>query len=305
MNETIQQVLAQETIEERHNRKHIDKKIRDAIEDNDMLKPKLEHAENLVEEYLAKAGTYYGSKQKRVQQLDSMNIQDLVMDIHVGIAYFQLPELFTSATAQIAARLKFSDKIEAITTVAELLGVLCGADLFDIIKENKTDSLKLVSKIPLGDALIKFIDRSSFLPPMVCSPLELVHNYSSGYLTHNDSLILGTGNHHDGDLCLDVLNLMNAVPLKLDTEFLSKVEEEPTFELETQEQIEQWLAFKRQSYYFYTLLVQNGNRLWFNHKVDKRGRIYSHGYHLNPQGTAFKKAMLEFADERIVEGVPT
>jgi DNA-directed RNA polymerase len=40
------------------------------------------------------------------------------------------------------------------------------------------------------------------------------------------------------------------------------------------------------------------------HKVDKRGRIYSQGYHVNTQGAAFKKAMIELAKEELIEGVP-
>jgi hypothetical protein len=250
------------------------------------------------------AGTYYDSKMARIAQLQNLDIPALVMDIFVGVAYYLRPELFTSVTAQMAARLKFSDRTEAITTVAELMAVLCQTDAFDIMKEDKMASLKVVSRVSLPDVLIDFIENSQFLPPMVCEPLELTHNYSSGYLTHNDSLILGSGNHHDGDLCLDVLNTLGKVALKLDLDFLCKLEETPTFELDTQDKLDGWKKFLQQSYMFYSLMAQQGNRFYLNHKVDKRGRIYAHGYHINTQGTAFKKAMLEFADEELVGGVP-
>jgi hypothetical protein len=207
-------------------------------------------------------------------------------------------------SAQIACRLKFSDRTEAITTVAELLGVLCRTDAFDIDKPDRMASLTLVSRMNLPVNLVDFIENSQYLPPMVCEPLELTHNFSSGYLTHNDSLILGTGNHHDGDICLDVLNLMNRVALRLDTDFLSTVEEEPTFGLDTQDKEELWADFKRQSYKFYNLMVQCGNKFYLTHKVDKRGRIYAGGYHINTQGTAFKKASIELAHEEIVTGAP-
>ena len=49
-----------------------------------------------------------------------------------AIAWLLRPELFTSVTAQMSARLNFSDRTEAITTVAELLAVLCQTDAFDI-----------------------------------------------------------------------------------------------------------------------------------------------------------------------------
>lgn len=297
--ETVKQIVLQEMIEERYNRKHIDAKIRKFIENNESLLAKVDEGTELVNEWLG--GDYYESKKKRLEQLQNLDIRALVMDIFVGIAHFLKPEHFTSVTAQLAARLKFSDRVDAITTVAELVAVLCQTDAFDINKPSKQASLVLESRMDLPESLVDFILNSEYLPPMVCQPLELTHNFSSGYLTHNDSLILGSGNHHDGDLCLDVLNIMNSVPLKLDTEFLCTVEEEPTFELVTQDQIDQWNAFKQQSYTFYKLMVDCGNRFYFNHKVDKRGRIYASGYHLNTMGTAFKKAMLEFADEELVD----
>ena len=300
--ETIRQIVLQEMNEQRYNRKHIDAKIRAAIEGHADMQAKLKQGVELVEKY--KAGQYYESKMKRIAQLENLDVQAMVLDIFVGIAYSQKPEMFTSVSAQIASRLQFSDRTEAITTVAELLAVLCLTDAFDITKEDKMASLMVISRIPLPENVIRFIENSQYLPPMVCEPLELTHNYSSGYLTHNDSLILGTGNHHDGDICLDVLNLMNKVALKLDTDFLSTVEEGPTFELDNQEKEDLWHAFKRQSYEFYSLMVQQGNHFYLTHKVDKRGRIYAMGYHITTQGTAFKKAQLELVNEEIVTGAP-
>lgn len=300
--ETLRQVVLQEMNEERYNRKHIDTKIRNEIIANPDMVRRLDHGEQLVEKYLA--GEYYESKMRRIAQLENLDVRALVMDIFVGIAYSQKPELFTSVSAQMASRLKFSDKTEAITTVAELMAVLCATDAFDISKEKKLSSLMVVSRIPLSDKLISFIDNSQYLPPMVCEPLELTHNYSSGYLTHNDSLILGNGNHHDGDICLDVLNTMNKVALKLDTEFLCAVEEEPTFELITQDQIDQWKKYRHQCLMFYVLMNDQGNNFYLTHKVDKRGRIYACGFHINTMGTPTKKAMLELAQQELVEGVP-
>jgi hypothetical protein len=302
-NETIGDVFRQEIIEGLYNRKHIDQKIRKEILANPDMLAKVEAGTAALEAWLAQTN-HWESKRKRLTQLSQMNLEELVLDLFTGVAYVLRPALFTSITAQMAARLQFSDRVAAISTVGEVLAVLASTDAFDITKADRNASLKLVSRIPLSERLLGFIERSECLPPMVCAPLELTHNFSSGYLTHNDSLILGSGNHHDGDICLDVLNLMNSVPLCLDTDFLSQVEEEPTFTFEDQDQVEHWQAFKRQSYHFYLTLVEHGNRFYFTHKVDKRGRIYSQGYHLNSQGASFKKAMLEFADQEIVEGVP-
>ena len=299
--ETMREIVLQEMNEMRFNRKHIDAKIREEIKANPDMCDKVAQGVDLLKQYMA--GSYYESKMKRIAQLVNLDLEAMVLDLFTGIAYCLRPELFTSVTAQLASRLKFSDKTEAITTVAEITAVLCATDAFDIEKANKMASLMVVSNIPLSERLVTFIEESQFLPPMVCEPLELTHNYSSGYLTHNDSLILGTGNHHDGDICLDVLNTMNKVALKLDTDFLCKVEEEPTFDLDTQDKLDQWNKFKEQSYRMYSLLASQGNRFHFNHKVDKRGRIYCHGYHVSTQGTSFKKASIEFAKEELVTGI--
>lgn len=297
------QFICQELNEKRFSRKFIDGYIREAIEASDGMQAKIAYGVSLVQEYMAK--DYYASKNARILQLRNMDIEPLVLDIFVGIAYCQREELFTSVTAQMAARLRFSDKTEAITTVAELVAVLCQTDAFDIQKADKMASLMVVSRIPLSAKLVDFIENSTYLPPMVCEPLKLTSNFSSGYLTHNDSLILGNGNDHSGDICLDVLNLMNKVELSLDLDFLCKVEEEPTFELDTQDKKDSWLRFKKQSYRFYSLLQSQGNRFYLTHKCDKRGRIYSSGYHVSTQGTAFKKAAIELAHQELIEGVPT
>jgi hypothetical protein len=289
--------------EENYNRKHIDTKIRAAIEASPEMQAKLEHGIELIYGYLE--GTYYDSKMRRIAQLKNLDVRALVMDVFVGISYSIRPELFTSVTAKMAARLNFSDRSEAITTVAEMVGLLCETDAFDVFKEEKRGSLMAVSCIPLPDKLLHFIEHSQYLPPMVCTPLELTHNHSSGYLTHNDSLILGAGNHHDGDICLDVINTVNKVAFKLDLDFLCKVNEEPTSERDNRDKIDQWDAFLKQSYTFYSLMAQQGNRFYFNNKTDKRGRTYACGYHLNPQGASFKKAQLELAHEELVEGAFT
>ncbi len=295
-------LINQEFNEKRYNRRHIDGYIREAIETSDVMLAKIESGVKLLTNWMAQ--DYYPSKNKRIDQLKGMDIRQLVVDIFVGVAYYQQEELFTSVTAQMAGRLRFSDRVEAITTLAEVMAVLCQTDAFDILKATKMSSLVVVSRIPLKESLLNFIHESQYLPPMVCEPRKLVNNFSSGYLTHQDSLLLGSGNHHDGDLCLDVLNKMNSVPLKLVTELLCKEEEEPTFVLDDASKKQQWAQFKKQSYRFYELMVSQGNRFYLTHKVDKRGRIYSQGYHINTQGSAFKKAMIELADEEIVEGVP-
>lgn len=292
----------QEMIEYQYSKKKIDTRIREEIELNPDMIEKRKFGVQLLEQWLSK--TYYESKNKRLEQVKGMCLDTIVTSVFVGVAYYQREELFTSVSAQLAGRLGFDDKLDSIKIMAEIIAVLCETDAFDINKADRMASLMVQSRIPLSNTLIDAINHSEYLPPMVCKPNKLINNYSSGYLTEVGSLILGKGNHHEGDICLDVLNKMNQVELKLDKDFLSSVEEDPTFEIKTLEQQELWKSFKQQSYRFYTLMFEQGNKFYLTHKVDKRGRIYSCGYHITTQGTSFKKAMIELANEEVVEGVP-
>lgn len=281
-------------------RKHIDGYILDALQTGDMQRA-ISHGVSLLEEWQNQS--YYTSKDKRLDQLGDLDLHELVTKIMQGIAYVQKPELFTSVSAQLASRLQFSDKPEAIATMAEMLAVLCETDMFDIIKESRQASLMIESRIPLSQELLQFIDNTTFQLPMVCSPEYVDHNRKSGYLSYNDSLILGSGNHHEGDLCLDVINLQNNIPLKLNIEFLKEQEMLPNFKIVTPEQREQWEAFKHASHRIWLLIYNQGNKFYLTNKVDKRGRLYSVGYHINTQGNQFQKAMVELDDEEVVEGI--
>ena len=309
-------------IEQKFAHKHVDAKIREEIDQNHDMAVKIREGAERLKNWLE--GDYYSSKNARLIQLKKLDLERLVREIFVGIAQVLVPTLYTSVVAQLAGRMGFDDKRDSIATMGEIIAVLCLTDAFDISKESPQASLTIVSRIPLSEKLVGFILNTRFLPPMLCEPKELRNNRESGYLTFNDSLILGSGNHHEGNICLDVLNRMNQVKLKLDTDFLCKIEEDPNSEFtiekikeaawergevisdhEAMERVEQqkenWKNFKQQSYEFYALIAKCGNTFHLTHKVDKRGRIYSQGYHMNTQGTSFKKAMIEFAEQEIVE----
>lgn len=327
MADNMLQIVRQEEIEHRFNRKLIDGRIREFIENDPEMVSKALYGIQLLEEYRSKT-YHYPSKNERIAQLQGIDLESLVIKLFIGIAYCQTNTLFTSITAQLAGRIGMDDKRDSIVTVSEMLAVLCATDAFDINKEGKFGSLMVISRIPLPTETIECINQSMYLPPMVCEPLELESNYSSGYLSHKDSLILGKGNHHDGDICLDVLNLINKTPLKLDMEFLCELDEDPNSEFtidkvkdaalekgniltdaeaseKLTKQIDNWERFKSQSQQFYLLMHRMGNEFYLTHKVDKRGRIYCSGYHISTQGTAYKKAMVELANEELIEGCPT
>lgn len=317
--------------ERQFNRKHIDKYIRkELFEDPQVnLLAEVDQGVELLRNWMAQE--HFESKAVRLHHLAQLDLTALVTELFVGVCYVQDETPMVNVVGQLASRLGFDDKRDSIQTVAEVLAVLTETDVFDIRKPHPKASLYIVSNVKFSQELTNFINYSCFLPPLVCKPRKLTHNRSSAYYTHNtDSVILGGGhNHHDGNIRLDVLNTRNSVPLSLDVEFLSTVEEEPTNDLNvvSEETLEKyhlkghdlsqweqvdmirkqktnWKRYKEQSYYFYSLMVNQGNRFYLSNAWDKRGRMYVRGYHISPQGTSFKKAMINFADKEQVTGVP-
>lgn len=304
--------------EHRFGRKHIDKSIRRETNASAVIAHKVIHGTALIRAWLAK--DHYPEKTKRLEQIQGLDIPELVSELFVGIAYVQTPELFTSISAQLANRLNLTDKREGIQTVAEILAVLCETDAFDIFKLGRNTSLMLQSRMVLSKQLMTFIEESICLPPMVCEPDILTNNRQSGYLTHNESVILKRHNHHDDEVGLDVINLQNQVPLALNERLIRAFEEPEPVSLHTLENAQllsafdqqtlldakeaDWTFFKEQSLAIYALMVGQGNRFWLTHKVDKRGRLYATGYHINTQGTKFKKAIVELANKETVHGMP-
>lgn len=293
----------QKANEYRFARHHIDRYIRTYVTNDEELAPAISKGVQLVTDWI-NTDHSYESKRVRVSGLRGMDVQQLVLDIIVGSVHCRGLTMFTSFTAQMAGKLGFNDKLDSIKTVAEITAVLCETDLFDLEKNDKFDSWKIISNVGLSLQLEEYIKNCTFLPPLVVQPKTLRHNKDTPYLTiANESLILNKG-HHNGDICLDVINKKNATALSIDTEFMCLVEETPNSPLDSPEKLRMWNDMKVQSYEFYVLMVAQGNKFHLHHKPDKRGRLYAVGYHISTQGSPIKKAMLELHHKEVVQGVP-
>jgi len=296
---TTSKIDVQVGIEERFSQQHVSKLLREFTQDSDAFDKKVFEGVKLLENWMKQS--FHLSKQQRLEQLHFMDLEQLVSGIFRATMYAQQPVLFTAAVAMTVEQLGWDDKPAAIQTMAEILAVLCKTDVFDIFKESKVSSLMLVSRANLGK-ISTAMEMIQYMPPMIVEPLEVNNNRDTGYLTLKESLILGgKHNHHEGNICLDVLDIQNKVCLKIDTQFINSFVEVPKKALETKEAEENWFQFKKKSDEMYRLVLRTGNRVWLTHRVDVRGRMYAQGYHLNTQGASYKKAMLELQHEELVE----
>lgn len=153
------------------------------------------------------------------------------------------------------------------------------------------------------------LDMFQYPLPMVVEPRVLEDNLSTGYLTGRGSVIL-RDNHHDGDVCLDHLNRMNRVALSVNAKVARTVQCKWKG-LDRKKEDETWEDFQQRQRAFdkycrvadrvISIMEAAGNTFYLTHKYDKRGRTYPQGFHINPQGTDWNKAVVELADREPIE----
>jgi len=280
----------------------IEQDIEKEIRESPVLTGKISQGIALLQQWHVK--DYYDSKNQRLDAIRPKQFEHLVVSAFVCVAHCQYPETLVNIAGKFAESLRWSDRVPAVTTAAEILAVLCETDAFDIFKNGAQGSLMVQCNFTLSEELVQNILQAEYLPPMICEPEPITTNFQSGYLTVKDSVILRKYNQHSQCASLDVINARNAVPLSLDMDFVMSVPETPKNEPETVEAQQRWQQHVSTSKMVYRRMALAGNRFYMLNKYDKRGRMYVQGYHINPQGTAYKKACVDLADTEVVTGVP-
>lgn len=292
--------MNQITIEKTFSRKQVFADIKDWLLDQPDMQDKVAEGVQMLEDFLGKS--YYESKDSRLLQMKDIDLKSLVENILTHSSIVIKEELFVSFTSQLALSLGFSDRRDAIQTIGEIVTVLADLDVYDINKPSPMASLTIKTRINLPHHFIDAVGISQYLPPMVEPPRYVTSNYEGAYYTFDDCQILGKGSGHLGDISLDIINTQNAIPLVLNEEFLSSVKEIPSHDLDTLDKQALWRQFLNESKKVYQLLEDK--EFYLTNKVDKRGRLYAQGYHVSTQSVPYKKAMIDFANQEYVEGVP-
>ena len=153
------------------------------------------------------------------------------------------------------------------------------------------------------------LDRFQFPLPLVIEPMKVTTNRQTGYYTSSGSIIL-RNNHHMDDVCLDHINRMNKIRFVINFDTVTMVKNkwrnlDKPKEGETKEDFHKrkraFEKYDRTAKDVISLLVKEGNEFYLGHKYDKRGRTYCQGYHVSYQGAPWNKAVIEFADQEIIE----
>ena len=311
--------LLQEKIEKSFSKKFIVQQAVDDLLTCESIVNKLNRGIEYVNTWLNKDHDI--DRELRLLAVRELDIKELVMQVVACISLeCQKPMKLVSIASLCARHLNMSDKVEAIHTMAEIIAVLADTDLFDVKKTK--EGWIVLSRVGLDAEVTQYADNALYLPPLIIKPRKVRHNRDSGYITQRgESLILGFyENHHDDNICLDVLNTLNSNEYELDTDFINQYEEQWHREELNQQEYEElshadreiynmdeknWKKFQEQGKFFQTLMIHHGNSFYLCNKVDKRGRIYSSGFHMNVQGSSFKKAMINFKHHEIPTGLET
>lgn len=154
------------------------------------------------------------------------------------------------------------------------------------------------------------LDRYQYPLPMVVEPLELQTNKDTGYYTSSNSVIL-RHNHHDDDVCLDHLNAANKTKFRINQRVATTIRnrwknlDKPKLDEEKSEYQKRVRAFEKYDRTAFDVMQHLGlaaeGEFYLTHKYDKRGRTYCQGYVVNYQGTAWNKAVIELANQEIVQ----
>lgn len=172
------------------------------------------------------------------------------------------------------------------------------------------DNLRvLITKFTIPPDLQAEIDKFQYPLPMVVEPRKLKSNSDTGYLVSGShgSVIL-KDNHHDDDVCLDHLNRLNRIKLQINEQTavmvnnkwknLNKPKDGETRE-EFQRRVRAFEKHNKHAIEVMALVVQEGNEFYLTHRYDKRGRTYAQGHFINPQGTEYNKAVIEFVNQEV------
>ena len=297
-------VDTQTSIEYTYSKKRIGKMIRDDINNTPEILIKLTNCLcALTSHYLM--GPHFNQKN---QYLSSITETDL-SEIMYRILEIVMPEsrgvTFSSVVGQCTINTEDVNRLDAFKIISSVISYMYFHGLLNIIRagDSNTGMMEIVPAYVCDPKITKYIADTLYLPPMVCAPQKLTHNKSTGYLTlEPESLILKGYNHHDGNICIDSLNKFKQIALSLDIPMLTTFDEQPKKLMDTPEKEKQFAKLRENSYHVYKLLIQTGNNFHLTHKVDKRGRTYSMGFHCSTQGNSFRKAIINLAKQEIVNG---
>lgn len=197
-----------------------------------------------------------------------------------------------------------SPKYGTAQAVADKLLILVELDYFDF----NEDLDKFTVKYDLSEDVKEMLERFQYPLPMVVKPEKVTDNFTTGYLTIKNLLVLnGSEYFEDVDICLDHLNKANQVALTMNFDviksnqgkFVKPVRQVGEDFDEYRKRVKQADQFYQTTTSVMDQIAQLSDEVYLTHKYDRRGRTYASGYHVNTQGDDYRKAVLTLANKEV------
>lgn len=233
--------------------------------------------------------------------------QLIEMGINVEFALDLLAQAWLHKQAPVETfvgilRHHFETEAKPAQACADAIWEACEVDLVDYDPQAGEMGRIFFKHAPTAETQAR-IARFQYPLPMIEKPQEVRHNRQTGYRTIKDSLIL-KNNHHDEDICLDHINRVNGIKLKLNPDVVAFVQNswknldkrKPGETREAyQKRVKAFHKYDTDARDVIDAMLLQGDGFWVTHRYDKRGRTYAAAYHCNYQGNDWSKAVIEFA----------
>lgn len=202
----------------------------------------------------------------------------------------------------------FDDQENPYQACADALWAAVEKDLVDF----DTFSEQFIFRYDVTDEVKLELERFQYPLPFVVEPKPVHTNEDTGYFTSKGSIILKQ-NHHEDDVCLDHINRVNRMKLRINPDTARMVKNQwrnldRPKQGETQADYEKrckaFEKYDRVSREVMETICMTDDKaaFWLTHRYDKRGRTYAQGHHVQYQGTPWNKAVVEFFDQEVVTG---
>lgn len=229
-------------------------------------------------------------------------LERLGIDVAFGLDLLAHAWLHKQAPIEVLVgilRHHFENHPRPAQACADAILEACEVDLVDWDPEVE----RIFFVYPLSPETQARIDRFQYPLPMIERPQIVRNNRQTGYRTIKGSLLLKK-NHHDEDICLDHINRVNGIQLRLNADVVAFVSNHWK-NLDKRKPGESWDDWQKRKKAFRkydsdardvidAMLLQDDG-FYLTHKYDKRGRTYAQGYAVNYQGNDWNKACVEFA----------
>lgn len=239
-----------------------------------------------------------------VDTIEEVEDRNLLCDI-LGLLALRADRLSIKALIEMLA-----ERLNVETSVDKLMKSIVLLIENDLIEGEIDDKNRtyVSPKFFLKEEDLELLEQYMYKIPMLVEPLPLNqkgNNRGNGYyLNGTDSLILNV--HHEYDIDHKVLERFNSIPLTLNISVMKNIRNtwknmgKSKSSKVNKDTLENFERFEKGVFKVASILINNGNKFYLTHKYDKRGRVYSCGYHINVQSNSYGKSIIEFSNKEII-----